>query len=261
MCLRLPTLLGAGAATAQDCNPVPGVERLWAKPETRFVILGEMHGTAETPVLFADVVCRVAATGRPVPVGIEFPEDEQPAMDRFMQTEGTAYPAPARVHHDGRRSEAMLELLNRLRAIRTSRRNVEVFTFVRNSTRGPGESQTPHELAMASAWRDQAIAHPGALMVILVGNVHAMKQRPADVPFTPAAALLPPESTVALGTSQPGGAIWACGASDCGPRSTLASGDALPRGIHLGDGIGIYDGVFSVGAPFTPSGPASLRPR
>jgi hypothetical protein len=38
-------------ATASGCTPIAGADNLWV-PNTRWVILGEMHGTNETPDAF-----------------------------------------------------------------------------------------------------------------------------------------------------------------------------------------------------------------
>lgn len=255
--LGLVGLLLAPAAAAQDrpCPPVPGIERLWAKPDARFVIFGEYHGTAETPALFADVVCHAAATGRRVLVGVEYFEEEQPALDRFMSGADRTYGEGRTFRHDGRRSAAMFQMLERLRALKQAGRPLEVFAFVRESERG--HNQTPHEQAMAAAWRDKALANPDALLLILVGNIHALKDpKGRELSFVPAAALLPPESTLSLLTTIPEGDIWACRGTGCGAGPLAAFGGQLPRGVHLAAEPGM-DGRFSVGTTFTASPPAS----
>jgi hypothetical protein len=253
----LALLVCAGVARAQDCAPMAGVQRLWANPQTRFVILGEYHGTTETPPFFVDIVCHALRTGRPVHVGLEFAEKEQAGLDRYFAGQDPAYVA-AGAFDDGRHSLAMYAMISRLRQLRRGGRPLEVFAFLRDSQ--DGHNQTPHELAMASAWRDRAARHPDALIVILTGNIHAMKRRARGQPYVPAAALLPPESTLALRTTQPGGAIWAC-VDRCGPQPWPARGEALPRGVHLGSGDEAYDGRFSVGRPFTPSPPVAAATR
>lgn len=63
-----------GAATPA-CTPVPGSSRLW-ESTIRWVIVGEMHGTNESPDAFANLICLAAATGRPVTVALEYTADE-----------------------------------------------------------------------------------------------------------------------------------------------------------------------------------------
>jgi hypothetical protein len=79
--MMLGLMAMAAAAAATQCRPVAGTERLWGKPETRWIMIGEMHGTAEMPATFADLVCRAAATGRPVTVALEQTADYPPAID------------------------------------------------------------------------------------------------------------------------------------------------------------------------------------
>lgn len=244
-------LAGSAAhAQAPACPPVPGVEALWANPETRFVLLGEFHGTTEIPAFFADVVCQARRSGRPLKVALEYEEQEQPALDAFMRSDASV-PRFVFNARDGRRSEAMTALLRRLRELRAADHDVEVFAFRRApaSRRSQGDS----EAAMATALRDLGVAEPRALVIALMGNVHALKSGAAkDLPFTPAAAFLPSEGTLSVLTTMPGGAIAACTPEGCGSRPWPARGAQLPRGIHLKREDGM-DGRFSVGRPFTPS--------
>lgn len=251
----------ASAASAQTpaCTPVPGVEALWAKPETRFVIFGEFHGTAETPAFFADVACHAAAGKRPLLIGLEYEEGEQAVLDRFMGSPEARYEPNARASQDGRRSEAMMGMLERLRALRASGAEVELLAFLRDSP--PAANQTPHEQAMASAWLDAARRRPDALILALVGNIHALKGRVLmqngerrELPFTPAATFLPPDATLSVRSTLPGGEAWGCRPppNGCGGYPLPVVGVQHPRGIHLRPEPGM-DGRFSVGRPFTPS--------
>lgn len=259
--IALVGALVASAAHAEtpDCPPVPGVDALWAKPETRFIIFGEFHGTAETPALVADVACHAAAAGRPLLIGLEYEEQEQAMLDRFMRSPAARYQSGAPASRDGRRSEAMMRMLDRLRALRASGANVELFAFLRDSP--PALSQTPHEQAMASAWRDAARRRPDALILALVGNIHALKGRAVnqngerrELPFTPAATFLPPEATLSVRSTLPGGEAWGCRPppQGCGGYTVPLTGVQHPRGVHLKRELGM-DGRFSVGRPFTPS--------
>lgn len=242
----------ASAAHAQSpaCAPVPGVETLWAKPETRFVLFGEFHGTTEIPAFFADVVCQARRSGRPLKIGLELEPSEQGALDAFMRSDA---PSPAFQHSspDGRRSAAMITLLRRLRELRAAGHDLEVFAFRRAPV--TWRSQADSEAAMASGLRDMGESDARALVLALMGNVHSLKSGGRlELPFTPAGAYLPPEGTLSLLTTIPGGAIAACTSDGCGPRPWTARGAQLPRGIHLKREDGM-DGRFSVGRPFTPS--------
>jgi hypothetical protein len=72
------------AETLPACASLPGASALWFRPGLRFVLVGEMHGTAETPVIFRDLVCAATSNQRPIVVGIERSTREQPAIDAFM---------------------------------------------------------------------------------------------------------------------------------------------------------------------------------
>ncbi|MBW3616413.1 MAG: hypothetical protein KY446_01480 [Proteobacteria bacterium] len=254
-------LAWAAQAQAPECAPVPGVEALWAKPETRFVLFGEFHGATEIPALFGDVICHARTSGRAVKVALELEEQEQAALDAFMASDE---PQPRFVFQssDGRRSEAMILLLRRLRDLRNAGQPFEVVAFRR--TPSVYRTQVDGEAAMASALRDLGTSHPRALVIGLMGNVHALKSaKPLKLPFTPAAAFLPSEGTVSVLTTLPGGVIAACTPEGCGPKPWPARGAPLPRGVHLKAEPGM-DGRFSVGRPFTPSpstSPAQPRSR
>ena len=70
----------AGAA----CAPIPGADVLWSRTLLRYVIVGETHGSVETPAIFADLVCTAQASKRRVIVGIEHSTAEQNAIDAFL---------------------------------------------------------------------------------------------------------------------------------------------------------------------------------
>jgi hypothetical protein len=55
--IALCVVLVASAEGRDSCSPIPGAELLWARSEPRFVLVGEMHGTNETPAVFRDLVC------------------------------------------------------------------------------------------------------------------------------------------------------------------------------------------------------------
>jgi hypothetical protein len=50
-------LLSVHAEERPGCEPIAGTEQLWSRPALRFVLVGEMHGTKQTPAIFKDLVC------------------------------------------------------------------------------------------------------------------------------------------------------------------------------------------------------------
>lgn len=76
------SLLTAAVLATTPCSAPTGTEALW-RPEARFVVVGEMHGTTETPAAFAAMVCAAAEQG-PVTVALELPQAMQPQLDAFL---------------------------------------------------------------------------------------------------------------------------------------------------------------------------------
>ena len=97
--------------------------------EHRLLILGEFHGTRETPLLVRELMEAYAADGTPVRLALELPTDENAALATYLVSSGTAkaraalrgtpYWSVRSRMHDGRRSKDMLDLIEAARALRT----------------------------------------------------------------------------------------------------------------------------------------------
>lgn len=259
----IATLLAAATLAAPTaCTPVPGVEALW-KDEIRYVVVGEMHGTTETPAAFADLVCAARDKG-PVTVALEFSEGMQPMLDAFMAAESNeaarailaAYPHGPFVHHDGRGSAAMLDLLLRLRAMQRETPSLKVVAFAPDSPRVQGFSQSYYDLDMGHRLATAARKAPGSRMLVLVGNIHAQRKTIERMNLTPAVVHLPSAEVVSLYVAQQGGTSWNCRGDGCGPVPLPASYDEAARGVIVQPyGDGAFDGVLALG-PTTASEPA-----
>ena len=95
-------------------------------------------------------------------------------------------------------------------------------------------------------------------MLILGGNVHAMKASPPGM--TPAFAFAEAVLTgrkLSLNVRSAGGSSWNCStADDCGPHPAPTY-PARPRGLTLtSDEPRLFDGAIDVGGPATASPPA-----
>lgn len=259
----IATLLAAATLAAPTaCAPVPGAEALW-KDEIRYVVVGEMHGTTETPAAFADLVCAARDKG-PVTVALEFSEGMQPMLDAFMAAESNeaarailaAYPHGPFVHHDGRGSAAMLDLLLRLRAMQRETPSLKVVAFAPDSPRVQGFSQSYYDLDMGHRLATAARKAPGSRMLVLVGNIHAQRKTIERMNLTPAVVHLPSAEVVSLYVAQQGGTSWNCRGDGCGPVPLPASYDEAARGVIVQPyGDGAFDGVLALG-PTTASEPA-----
>jgi hypothetical protein len=231
----------------------------------RWVFIGEVHGSNETPAAFRDLVCDALANGKHVTVALERPSSEQAALDGILTAQSKNLPKAEALllsQHDwkevldGRSSEAMLRLLLSLRELRASHRDLSVFAF-----------DAPYSLGVKGA-RDQALgkallalgeSKPHHLILILTGNIHGMEGPMFG--YDPAAMYIPAAERLSLQVTDRGGESWALSDEGCGPAKGGAGekGAARPRGIHLDPSLAPYgkvDGVLSLGVPLTTSLPA-----
>ncbi len=259
---------------AQACREEGALPKEWLEPGS-FVVFGEIHGSRELPAIFAEAVCAAASAGRAVEVGLEQPRGSQARIDTFLASPGATAdvaklldaPFWLRDYQDGRSSQAQVELLERLRGLRASGLPIHVFPFDID----PGADATEREKAMAESLAAQARAHPQALTMVLVGEVHAWTTAgaPWDPDFVPMGLYLERAGirVRSLGRATPAGTAWICtggAATDCGPRQTgatlsLPSGRAagierLPERSTRG-----YDGLY--GTPSLTASPPAVIPR
>jgi len=191
--------------------------------EHRLVVLGEYHGTAETPLLVADLMERYSRDTAAVRLALELPMSENVALARYLRSDGGTDARDAlrtspfwRVkddQHDGRRSRDMLALIEAVRVLRAQGRDVGVAGY--DEETGASTRSDQRDAAMATHLRQQFNALPAdARMLVLTGNVHAMRTRSADAPpemqqKTMAAYLLDlPLYSVRLEALR--GHFWAC---------------------------------------------------
>ncbi len=254
--------MAAHAATLPVCGPLPGARALWDRPAVRFILVGEMHGTAETPAIFRDLVCSAASGKRPVVVGLERSTREQKAIDAFMAAANheaaTAALLAERGWHrfDGRSSRAMLSLLENLRALKLAGRISAVVAF---DDWRDGDSQAQGEQRLASALMAAAGHDPDALVMVLVGNLHASKKPiPGFGSCAFMAMLLPASQTVSLFITDKGGEAWTGQEDGCRPHKQRSTGGGQ-RGVTLSESAAPlpgFDGVLSTGLTSTASPPA-----
>lgn len=257
----LASLLALAVAQSA-CNPPPGTTEMLDGGQ-RFVILGESHGTTETPAAFAEVVCEVAQRG-PVTVAVELPEAMQDQLNAFLIADdntaavaalsGTSFINPRMT--DGRSSRAMLDMLLALRRLKVEGRDVAIHAFQPSSAIALDLPQAYYELQMGHRLAQAATTRPGSRVLALAGSIHARKTGIANAPDLglPAAAHLPTNETLVLSVAQQGGEAWNCRA-ECGVQLIPTRYDAEARGVIMGAyGDGAYDGVLALG-PTTASPP------
>lgn len=150
----------------------------------RLLLVGELHGTAETPALLADLL-RAQPARRPLRLGLEWPVTLQPQIDVYLHSNGTAAARAAFAagydwtHYDGRMSQAWLALIDTLRDLHREGREVQIFAM--EPTYGaPAEVAASggylqvKEAGMARAIKEQLQKAPAdALVAALMGNYHS----------------------------------------------------------------------------------------
>ena len=264
-------LLGAAAPPARPaspaCAPVPGAAPLLAMAERRYFIVGELHGTAEIPVLFGDLVCQAAAGG-PMTVGLEMAAESQAALDAWLASDGGPEARAALLRDrfwrfgDGRASEAMLGLLERLRSMKAAGAPIRLLAFVPVVARAA--TQTPYERAMAANWARALADAPGTRLLVLVGNIHSRVAPYRD--FEPAAMHLPRAETLTFAPLPVGGSAHNCQRDGCGPHPAGPVPRPMPaRGLIAtpaeAQAAMPYDYLYAPGTAFSPSQPAVPGPR
>lgn len=206
----------------------------------RLVVLGEMHGTREIPLLAGDLVERWSAAS-PVLLALEIPAREHDtlreavasggadaAIDRLRQRDWWQVPAD---ENDGRRSEDVLALVRRIGQLKASGRDVAILPFdprdIRCYQRGNCEA------AMAHVLRRAHDAFARGRILVVTGNVHAMRSRPANAtegfPEQPMSGLLLDLSPYSVNVMAARGAYWACGET-CGTVDVAPSRDGGREG-------------------------------
>ncbi|MCB1598770.1 MAG: calcium-binding protein [Lysobacterales bacterium] len=198
-----------------------------------FMLLGEKHGTREIPRFVADFL-RAQPEDQALTLGLEYPCSEQSAFERFLDSDGGAaaraalrassYWQVTNDQHDGRRSEDMLDLLEAVRQIRASGRDIAVLAY----DLAPGTKHDHHsrDKMMAESLRAARQERPDRRLLVLTGNVHAMKARPSYAPpemQQPMASYLADLKPLAVNIEANSGEFWGCRGS-CGPVAAGNSG-------------------------------------
>jgi len=252
------------------CTPLPGADQVWSKPSVRWVLVGETHGSNETPDAFLDLVCSALVRGKRVTVALELPTGEQGALDGILTGNDLQAAKESLFSQDiwkqvldGRGSEAMSRLLLGLRDLRRSYPDLSVVAFDAPYTRA-ANGAGPRDKALGTTLLALGTARPKDTILVLTGNYHAM-QAPMHG-YDLAAMYLPPKERLSLEVTDRGGETWSdmdtggCGVwkSGVGDKGILK-----PRGIYLDPGLAPYgkvDGILSLGVALTASAPAAGVP-
>jgi hypothetical protein len=264
--LALVTLLAACGATTAPPRTISEPPKIMIPPgvvEPGVVLIGDLHGTREIPAFVGELVATVARE-RPVVLGLEIPPGDTPSFDGFLASDGgpaarerlLADPWWRAEFQDGRRSVAMAELIEAMRARKAAGANI---TVDRIDTRASAEDR---DGGMADRVREFRKAHPDAVIIVYAGNLHTMRKgvaRKPDYPWMAKQLAAGGVTFVSLNPHYEDGSAWVCHGptpADCGP--SLRAGQPGARGIKLEPSPdGNYDGWFGLG-PITASPPAAF---
>jgi hypothetical protein len=249
-----------------NCEAIPGLSQAIASKKARFLIFGELHGTSEIPAFITDVICQLSID-RPLVLALEFTRDDGQAVENYIHSNSPDAAASflergdwVDLTRDGRTSEAMLRMIVRLQQLVRAGRRVDVEGIIPQAL-NEELSQSYYELGIANELAGAASRHSEAMVVVLIGNVHARKSEMREYALSPAASLLPPADVTSLRNSPTGGSAWNCQSDTCGEHAITVD-DKLPRGVALdAKKYSGYDGYFSVGEPYSTSKPASPHSR
>ncbi|MGE4261075.1 hypothetical protein [Shewanella sp.] len=161
------------------CEAVPQLvmDTVQAKKVT---LVGEFHGTVETPQAFYNLVCNVMDQNKDelLTVGLELSSvpnielTDQASLEKWLAAD-EEWVAP----HDGRSSQAMYQLLQRLVQDKQSHPNLSILLF--NVPTGKVEPLMAKKIINA---------YNGQRMLILTGNFHAKLKQTNEPDFANAPA-------------------------------------------------------------------------
>jgi len=145
-------LLACSTPASDRCEPIEGIQALLAPG--RVLVLGELHGTVESPAFTGDFACHAVGAGLDVVVTLELSPAATSDFEAFLQSPGKPSDRAEllsgrlwqRSYQDGRTSRAMVDLLEGLARLRREGHSVRVALF---DARPAGGGQA-RERAMAA---------------------------------------------------------------------------------------------------------------
>ncbi len=249
----LMTTIMAAAAAAASC-PLPDGWDAVAASHPHYVILGEIHGTVESPAFVGDLACALVERHERLLVALEQDSTNDAALQLAWRLPPAEFESAVgntlgwRGRMDGNGSMAIRALLIRLQAMKARGAPINIVAF--NGARDEAQAarfrslpgQGPHEAAQADNIVQAVNADRYDRVIVLVGNLHASKApvKRGGTQFEPMAMRLasagPSVSLQMLGGA---GSTWSCQAK---PGVTFQSGQPIPSdtiecGPHLFRGI------------------------
>lgn len=256
---------------ALNCDPYAGTKDLLDRAAGHVIVLGEMHGTHQSPEAVQQIACAALARGESVRIGLEAVSSQGAALDAALDgtfdEEAVFQAAPLMwTSLDGRGTGAVLGLLKQVGQWRADGFNVSVFAFDA-MLKGPF-SPAARDTAMAETV-DLELSGFDGVAVLFTGSFHAQKQ-PFDYAgetITPMASMIRVRPVLSLQMHHTGGEAWVNATIEqddgtitesIGPLKIGPNGrtDGVARTIELTSELpDAYDGSYMTG-PITASPPA-----
>ncbi|MCH1920156.1 hypothetical protein L9G15_12015 [Shewanella sp. A3A] len=232
--LLTPLLAGLAASTpllSLACEPVP--QLVMDTVQAKYIsLIGESHGTEETPQAFYNLVCNVLekAPNKPLTVGFELSAvkgiklTDQASLDNWLAADDE-WVAP----HDGRSSKAMYQLLQRMVQAKQTHPNLSIVLF--NVPTGDRDTLMANNIISA---------YHGQQMLLLAGNFHTQLKQTDNPDFANAPAPMGsyifnqyPQQTASIVISYHGGTQWAWDAEGKGVYSVGKSKLTKPHQARM----------------------------
>lgn len=164
-----------------SCLPYANTDQVLAYGKSHVIMLGEFHGTNESPEALEQLVCAALQTGETVRVGLEANWSQGIALneaatlpvDRAAMLEAAPMMWGA---HDGRSSVATFELLEQIATWKAAGHDVSVFAFDGEPSEWIKEDGTgsPRDETMARQV-DLNLKNFDGVTVLLAGSFHVRK--------------------------------------------------------------------------------------
>jgi hypothetical protein len=234
------------------------------------LVFGEWHGTNEIPAFFQSAICAASSENQAVRVGLEMPVDEKSHVEAFVagveaekQLLASAFWTDE--FQDGRRSQAMLEVLKEVRRLRSLGRRIVIEPFdVPAAQRSTPQARDDF---MASTLKEVLSAPSETISLMLMGNGHARTIPGApwskDYRWTASQLRGAGVKFVSLKDKTAGGTAWSCpdvDPSHCGAQR-VSDDDGRALEVELTPiAEGGFDGSYGVGK-VSASAPAAFPER
>jgi hypothetical protein len=255
-------------------GPIRGSEELLGAPAT--ILVGEMHGTWESPLLVASLVRSAVSKEAPTILCLELESSEQNSIDQFLRSDGgmNAVAALLKSRHwsntDGRASSGMFAMIELMRRLIKQGNDVRLIAIDLDIPNILPEYVDPknidpkliEEYQRLSEKRDQVMAEnvvaarnsfPMSHVFVLTGNIHTKftKGLPWDGEYKPMGWYILEQvpNTLCMDFQCSGGRAWQATDQGVGPTRL----DGVKRGdspfVELFDSPkGGYHGLLYVGS-------------